>query len=108
MNQDELWVDIIEADAIKPGEHHVCIVDVHPVAVFNLQGDFYTIEDMCTHAALPLSEGPVEGDEIECPFHGARFCIKTGEVKAPPACVNLTTYETRVHQSIIQIKRHQK
>lgn len=98
------WFDTIEQDKLKAGDHHVCVIEDKAIAVFNLEDNYFAIEDYCTHQGLPLSEGPVEGDEIECPFHGARFCIKTGEVKTPPACVNLTTFETRVHEGLIQVK----
>lgn len=101
----EQWFDIIEADTLKAGQHHVKVVEDIAIAVFNLSGEFYAIEDNCPHQSLPLSDGAIDGNEIECPFHGARFCLKTGAVTAPPAFEGLATFETRIHQGMVQVKR---
>lgn len=99
------WVDVIEADKVDVGcPPYTTTIKGHPIAIFNLEGAFYAIEDCCTHQGFPLSDGPIEGDEITCPFHGAKFCIKTGEVTAPPAFEDLPIYEVRIEKGIIQIK----
>ncbi|TYB41064.1 bifunctional 3-phenylpropionate/cinnamic acid dioxygenase ferredoxin subunit [Actinomadura chibensis] len=68
-----------------------------PIAVYNLDGEFYATADLCTHGLSSLSEdGYLEDGEIECGWHLARFCVRTGAVKAPPASVPLATYAVRV------------
>lgn len=74
------------------------------IALFHLGGAFYAIDDTCTHAAGPLSEGFVDGEQVECPWHGARFNIKTGAVLTPPAGENVASYPVRVNGSDIEIE----
>jgi len=74
------------------------------VAIFNLGGELYAIDDTCTHKGGPLSEGSIEGDEVECPWHGAHFNIKTGHVTAPPAAENVTRYNVRLAGDDIEIE----
>ncbi|MDQ6680852.1 MAG: non-heme iron oxygenase ferredoxin subunit [Pseudomonadota bacterium] len=66
------------------------------LAVFNLDGDFCVTDDACTHGPGSLSEGTVDGDVIECDFHGGAFNIRTGEVVQPPCMIPLKTYRTVV------------
>ena len=62
------------------------------LAVFNVDGAFYVTDDACTHGPGQLSEGFVEGDIVECNFHGGQFNIRTGEVVGPPCIVPVKTY----------------
>ena len=62
------------------------------LAVFNLDGAFHVTDDACTHGPGQLSEGFVEGDVVECNFHGGQFDIRTGEVVGPPCMVPVKTY----------------
>ena len=64
--------DMIE---LSPGEKKMVEVDDIPVALFNVNGEFFAIEDVCTHDGGPLAEGELDGDQIECPRHGARFNV---------------------------------
>ena len=66
------------------------------LAVFNLNGHFFAMDDSCSHGPGSLSEGYVEGEEIECDFHNGRFNIKTGEVTAPPCMVPQKVYAVTV------------
>lgn len=74
------------------------------VAVFNLDGEYYAIEDVCTHDGGILTGGTLEGEQIVCPRHGARFSIKTGEVLAPPAYEDIATFPLRVEGGMIQVR----
>jgi nitrite reductase/ring-hydroxylating ferredoxin subunit len=65
-------------------------------AVFNVDGRFYVAQDHCTHGPGSLSEGFVEGEEIECPFHAGRFHIPTGQPVAPPCTVPLKIWTAEV------------
>jgi len=66
------------------------------IALFNLGGEIYALDNACTHVGGPLSQGRVEEDEVECPWHGSRFDIRTGEVKTFPAREDVVTYRVRV------------
>jgi len=98
------WVNVAKLEELPPGERRIVDVDNVQIAVFNLDGEFYAIEDVCTHDYAPLADAKVEGDEIICPRHGARFCIKTGAVTAPPAYEAIATFPTRVHHGMIQVR----
>jgi 3-phenylpropionate/trans-cinnamate dioxygenase ferredoxin subunit len=71
-------------------------VDGTPVAVVRDGDDWYAIDDECSHAAIPLSEGDVEGCEIECWLHGSRFDLRTGKPCGPPATEPVPVYAVQV------------
>ena len=73
------------------------------VAVFNLDGEFYVIDDQCTHGPGSLSEGYIDGDIVECDFHNGAFNIKTGEVAAPPCMIPVRTYPATVEDGKVCI-----
>lgn len=98
------WVDVAAVEEVPPGGFRVVEVDGTMVAVFNLAGKFYAIDDVCTHDGGTLSGGNVEGDEVVCPRHGARFRITTGEVTAPPAYEPVHCFPLRVQDGRIAIK----
>ena len=74
------------------------------LAVFNLDGQFYITDDRCTHAEASLSEGTLDDDEIECPFHGGSFHIPTGEVLTRPPRKPLKTYEVQISGDEVRIR----
>ncbi|BCX89226.1 3-phenylpropionate/trans-cinnamate dioxygenase ferredoxin component [Methylomarinovum tepidoasis] len=98
------WIDVCKVEDLKAGQHVVVEVAGTEVAVFNLDGGFYAIEDVCTHDGAEIASGEVEGDVIVCPRHGARFCIKTGEVLSPPAYEDLHVFPVRVKDGMIQVR----
>ena len=98
------FVTAATTDEITPGERMVVEIGRHWVAIFNVDGTYYAIEDICTHDDGPLAEGKLYGCEIECPRHGARFDLATGQVTAAPALVPVPTYQVRVEGDEIQIE----
>lgn len=98
------WVDVAGADEIPPGAFKVIEVDGAMVAVFNLNGEFYAIDNVCTHDGGTLTGGELSGDEVICPRHGARFNIKTGAVAAPPAYEPVHRFPLRVRDERIQVR----
>ncbi len=100
----ENWIDVAAETEIPAGEWKIVWVDDMEVMVINLNGTYYAIEDHCTHDGGVLSDGgEIEGDEIVCPRHGARFCIKSGAVTAPPAYEDIETFDVRVHAGRIEV-----
>jgi 3-phenylpropionate/trans-cinnamate dioxygenase ferredoxin subunit len=98
------WVNVAPAAELSPGERRVVSVDNVQIAVFNLDGQYYAIEDVCTHDGGELASGTREGDVIVCPRHGARFSIKTGAVLAPPAYEPVATFPVRVENGMVQVR----
>ena len=67
-----------------------------PVAVFNVDGEYLATADTCTHAESSLADGYIDGDQVECAFHFAKFCLRTGKALSPPATEDLQTFATKV------------
>jgi 3-phenylpropionate/trans-cinnamate dioxygenase ferredoxin component len=74
------------------------------IALFNIEGNFFALENACTHEEGPLAEGDIEGHEVTCPWHGARFDIRTGEVLCAPAYDDAVRYNVRVIGSDIEVE----
>lgn len=98
------WVTVARSGELVPGAWRVVDVDGAPIAVFNLDGQYFAIADVCTHDAGQLTGGAVEGDEIVCPRHGARFCIRTGAALTAPAYEPTATFPTRVADGEVQVR----
>lgn len=98
------WMNVCPVENLPPGAHVIVDLDGIPVAVFNLNGEFFAIEDACTHDGAELANGRLDGDEIICPRHGARFCIRTGKVLSPPAYEDLTCFPVRMENGMIQVR----
>ena len=97
------WVDVDTLSNLPEGGVSLVDVDGTEVAVFNIGGQFYAIQDVCTHDGGTLAEGEVDGFEIECPRHGARFDLRTGRVTAPPAYEDINTFAVRIHDGHVQV-----
>lgn len=98
------WIDVALAASLHEGEHVVVDLDGMDVAVFRVDGELYAIEDACTHDGAEIASGCLEGAEIICPRHGARFCIKTGKVLKAPAYEDLSCFPVRVENGVIQVR----
>ncbi|HEC24137.1 MAG TPA: non-heme iron oxygenase ferredoxin subunit [Chloroflexi bacterium] len=97
------FVKVAETSELPPGERMIVEVDGLFIALFNVNGEIYAIEDICTHDDGPLAEGELYGYEIECPRHGARFDIRDGRVLRFPAVTPITSFEVRVEGEDILI-----
>ncbi|HQS57147.1 MAG: ferredoxin [Gallionellales bacterium 35-53-114] len=98
------WITVAKVDELKPGARKIIDVDGSQIVVFNLDGKYYAIEDVCTHDGGQLTGGEVEGDQIICPRHGARFCIRTGAALTAPAYEATATFPLRVENGAIQVR----
>lgn len=98
------WTDVALVADFPPGTARSVDVDGTAIAVFNLEGRYYAIEDLCSHEAEPLSGGEIEGDEVICPRHGARFAIPTGAALSPPAYEPVPTFPVRVEAGMVQVR----
>ncbi len=97
------WLDVASTAELTPGTRRVVDMDGVAVAVFNLGGEYFAIQDICPHDGGELANGELEGEVIVCPRHGARFSIKTGTVLGPPAYEDIRTFQVRVADGRVQV-----
>jgi len=98
------WIPVAPAAGIEPGAYRTVDIDGTAVAVFNIDGTFFAIEDVCTHDGGRLAGGVVEGDQVVCPRHGARFCVRTGAALTAPAYEPTACLPVRVEQGVVQVR----
>jgi 3-phenylpropionate/trans-cinnamate dioxygenase ferredoxin subunit len=98
------WIDAGRADELAPGHVKVVRAGRRQFAVCNVENSFYCIDDVCTHDGGPLDQGELDGVEIECPRHGARFDVTTGQATCLPAIVPVQVYPVRIENGEIQIQ----
>lgn len=97
-------VEVGPESDIQPGQSACVIVDDTPIAIFNVNGEYYAIGDTCTHEDFSLSEGEVFDDAtVECALHGSRFDLHTGEALSLPATGSAGSYEVWVEDGIIKL-----
>ena len=88
---------------VPPGMKKLVEVDFVPVLLFNIDGEFYAMEDVCTHDGGPLGEGLLDDEEIECPRHGARFNVKTGKALCMPAVEDIECFPVKIEDDEILV-----
>ena len=87
---------VADVGELSPGETKVVEVGGEQVLVVNVDGTIYACDEICSHAYAGLSEGDLNGDEIECPLHGAAFNVTTGECLTPPAQETLRVFPVQI------------
>ncbi len=97
-------IRVAETTAIASGTAICVDLNGKKIALFNLNGEFYAIDDACTHRGGPLSEGPIDGCIVTCPWHAAAFDIKTGEASRSPATRAVATYRVYIEGTDIHIE----
>ena len=97
------WLTVAREDELAPGQVKVVTSGTRRLALCNVNGQYYVIDDVCTHDGGPLDQGELDGEEIECPRHGARFDVTTGRATCMPAVVPVKTYDVRVEDGEVQV-----
>lgn len=97
------WIEVAHVGDIPPGEFRPVAVNGAMLVLFNLDGEYFALDDVCTHDGGPLSDGVVQGDNVACPRHGACFSIRTGAVTAPPAVEPVRAFPVRVRDGVVEI-----
>lgn len=97
-------LDLCSTDEVTPGNALRIESGDLTLAVFNVDGEFYVMDDLCTHGPGSLAEGYIDGDVVECNFHNGQFNIKTGEVVSPPCMIPMKTYKTVVENGRVIIE----
>ena len=97
-------VTVAKTSEIPEGQCKQVVVGEKPLLICHAQGAFYAIDNTCTHDNGPLADGWLEGFEIECPRHGARFDVRTGQVICLPAAVAITSHRVTVEGETIKVQ----
>ena len=97
------FIKITEANQVADGVVKKFIVKDKIIAVANVGGEFFVIDDTCSHAKCSLSRGRLSGKELACPCHGAKFDVKTGKALTLPATIALQAYEVKVIDGDIMV-----
>jgi nitrite reductase/ring-hydroxylating ferredoxin subunit len=101
----EDFVKAAESKDIAPSSMKAVDVAGEKVCIINIEGNYYAIGNVCTHVGGPLDEGTLEGYEVECPWHGSKFDVRTGEPTKPPARQSVPTYEVKLEGNNILVRK---
>lgn len=98
------WIPVTAESVLADGEHETVSTDEGlDILLVRTEGAFFAVENLCTHDGGDLGGGPIEGCEVICPRHGARFCLRTGEALTPPAYDAIATHAVRVNEGVIEV-----
>jgi nitrite reductase/ring-hydroxylating ferredoxin subunit len=89
-------IKVAETKDVSPGTAKVVQAEGRSIALFNVAGGFCAIDNDCSHVGGPLGEGELAGEVVTCPWHGAKFNVKTGEVLGPPARKGVQSFPVKV------------
>lgn len=98
------WVQVGSETDVAAGEAVVVEAGGKQLALCNTGEGLYAIDDICTHDGGPLDQGKLDGKQIECPRHGARFDVTTGRALCLPAVRPVRTYPVRVHDGTVEVE----
>lgn len=98
------FVSVCSAADLGPGEMQRFDIGDRPVAVYNVNGQFFVTAAICTHEHADLTEGELDGRKVSCPLHGARFDVTNGRVLSPPAFKPLKTFPARVNGGHVEVE----
>ncbi len=98
------FIKVAELDEVDEGALLPVEVDGELVCLANVDGEICAFTDNCTHISGPLNEGELEGDVLTCPWHGARFNVRTGKVLRGPARQDILTYPVQIEGNAIMIQ----
>lgn len=101
MKRPEQWLRVAPQSELLPGEFKVVWDRDVAIAVFNVDGELYAVEDICTHDGGELAGGEIDGFEVECPRHGARFDLRTGAATCPPAYEPIAKFPVKVEDGVV-------
>ena len=107
LSEDD-FVKVSDTKDIQPSHMKEIKLENESICIVNIEGKYYAIGNICTHEGGPLADGTLEGYEVECPWHGSKFDVRTGEVKEPPASEPESVYQIKVDGNKILLKKQDK
>ncbi|MCX7251726.1 MAG: non-heme iron oxygenase ferredoxin subunit [Burkholderiales bacterium] len=100
----EQWIDAAALDAVPEGDVIGIRVAGKEIALYEVEGEIYATDNLCTHGAARMSDGFLEGREIECPLHQGRFDVCSGKALCAPLTENIRTYPVRIENLRVMLK----
>jgi 3-phenylpropionate/trans-cinnamate dioxygenase ferredoxin subunit len=97
------YLQVGSVEELAEGSRLFIEIDGQPIVILRIANNYYAIADVCSHDDGPVGEGALEGYEIICPRHGARFDVRSGKVLALPAFVDIPAYPVRIVDGMIEI-----
>jgi nitrite reductase/ring-hydroxylating ferredoxin subunit len=97
------WHEACALDAVKEGEPLGIEIAGAQLAIYRVGADFFATGNICSHAEAMLSDGLLDGYEIECPLHNGRFDIRSGEALTSPVEIDIPTYPVRIEGDRLQV-----
>ncbi len=104
MSNDETWIQVGSSTDLAEGSMRGVEHGDLQIAIYNLEGEFYATDNICSHAFALLTDGFMDGDIVECPLHGGCFKIRTGEGQGAPISEDIKTYPVRVMNDVIEVR----
>ena len=98
-----IFIKVARTAELTHGQGMLVVVELKRIAIFNVGGCYYALDDLCAHRGGPLSEGELEGTTVVCPCHGAILYLVTGDVTRPNAPIGVVAYEVRLDGGEISI-----
>jgi 3-phenylpropionate/trans-cinnamate dioxygenase ferredoxin subunit len=97
------FLELAKTTDVAPGQIKVYEVEGLHIALCNVDGTFYAIDDVCTHDGGPLDQGELDGHQVECPRHGARFDVRSGRALTLPAVMPVRSYPVQVEDGVVKV-----
>ena len=104
MENSKEHIEVVDTSDIELGQSVSVNVNGIKILICNTEEGFFAVQDMCTHALVPLCGGLIQGTLISCPLHGAVYDLKSGEVMAPPAFEDLQTFKLKIEGTSISVE----
>jgi len=97
------WIDVLALDAVPQADVTSVMVGEREIALYEVEGEVFASNNLCTHGAARLSDGFLEGREIECPLHQGRFDVCTGKAMCAPLTQDLRVYPVRIENKRVLV-----
>ena len=97
------WIDVLALDAVPEADVTSVIVDGREIALYEAEGEVFATDNLCTHCAARMSDGFLEGREIECPLHQGRFDVCTGKAMCAPLTQDIRVYPVRIENKRVLV-----
>ena len=97
------WIDVLDASDMPQGDVTAVMVNGNEIALYEVDGEVFATDNLCTHGAARMSDGFLEGHEIECPFHQGRFDVCTGKAMCAPLSQDIRVYPVRIENKRVLV-----
>jgi naphthalene 1,2-dioxygenase system ferredoxin subunit len=97
------WMDVLALEAIPEADVTSVVVDGREIALYEVEGEVFATDNLCTHGAARMSDGFLEGREIECPLHHGRFDVCTGKAMCAPLTQDIRVYPVRIENKRVLV-----